>query len=126
MKINQKGNVLVTLLVFVVMAVVIISAVTAVTIINTQSTTVVSFGNYALNLAELGAEEAVIRLIRNPNVYTGGSLVIEGTNVLITVTGTTTKTITSEASVQGNTRKVQVIATVENNKVTVTSWQEIQ
>ena len=122
---NSKGNVLVTLLVFVVIAVVIISAFTTITIINTQTTSVFSKGNYTYEIAELGIEESIIRLLRDPDNYTGGTLSINGNTVNINVSGTTTKTIVSEAVSGTYRRKIQVTATVENNKVTILTWREI-
>lgn len=122
---NSKGNVLVTLLVFVVIAVVIISAFTTITIINTQTTSVFSKGNYTYEIAELGIEESIIRLLRDPDNYTGGTLSINGNTVNINVSGTTTKTIVSEAVSGNSRRKIQVTATVENNKVTILTWREI-
>jgi len=125
-KLNQKGAALVTLLVFTVMATVIISAVVAITIINTQSTATLSKGAETYNLAEIGIEEAIVRLLRDPTNYTGGTLNIGSNPVIINVTGGSTKTVVSEATSGNFKRKIQVTATVQNNQVTILTWQEIQ
>jgi len=124
-KLGQKGTVLVTLLVFVSMAVVVIAAVTAVTIINTQSTAVLADGNYMYHIAEAGMENALVRVIRDPNNYTGETLTIDGNTVTISVTGATTKTIISQANSGKYIRKIQVTATAQDNLVTVLTWEEI-
>lgn len=120
---SQKGQTLVTLLVFMVIGITITTAAVMMTIVNTQNATKFQEGLIAYQVAESGAENAIIRLLRDPS-YTGETLTVGAGTATITVSGTTTKTITS-SGVNGNyLRKVQVVASYVNNVLTITSWQE--
>lgn len=121
----KEGQAMTLLLVFVAVASVIISAVVIVTIINSASTSKDSLGEESFLVAEAGAENAIISLVRNPN-YTGETMSV-GTygSAIITVTGTTTKTIISEGVVGNFRRKVQIVGNFSNNVFTLTSWTEI-
>ena len=120
---SQNGQTLVTLLVFMVIGITITTAAVMMTIVNTQNATKFQEGLIAYQVAESGAENAIIRLLRDPS-YTGETLTVGAGTATITVSGTTTKTITS-SGVNGNyLRKVQVVASYVNNVLTITSWQE--
>lgn len=128
---NQKGQALVTLLIFVATAMVIISGVIAVSIINTQATSQFTQGQRAYDTAEAGAEDAIEKLLRDQSfsALSPYTLQVGGNqaNVTVTPAGTvTTKTVTSEG-VSGNfKRKIQVIGTFNASGVyTITSWNEI-
>ena len=93
-------------------------------IINYQASSKFALGEDAYAIAESGAENAIIRLIRNPN-YAGETLTVGNGSATITVSGSSTKTIVSEG-VRGNfRRKVQVVGGYVNNIFTPTSWTEI-
>ncbi len=123
---KQKGQALITLLVFMVMAVTITSAAVVTIVVNTQGSLKVQEGTTVLNAAESGAENALLRLLRDPN-YAGETLSVGDSIVVITVAGTTTKTITSVATTADINfkRTVQVVAGYTNNILTVSSWQEV-
>ncbi|MEK7633707.1 MAG: pilus assembly PilX N-terminal domain-containing protein [Patescibacteria group bacterium] len=119
---NHKGQVLVTLLMFVLVAMTVITSAVIIVIANTRAASEVQQGIDAYYVAEAGAENALMRLLRDPN-YTGETLpsIGEGTAV-ITVTGST---IVSQGQVNNLTRKIQVNISYNNNQMTVTNWQEI-
>ncbi len=120
----QKGQALVTLLFFVVIATTIASAAVVVTVVNTQSTSTLEQSNQAYTLAEAGAENALLRLLRDQN-YSGETFVLSGINVNVVATGSAQKTITSQALVGSYLRKVQVIGSFTNYDFTLQSWKEI-
>lgn len=109
--------------VFMVVAVTIVSAAVIVAIMNTKASSIREQGTDALQIAESGAENAMLRLIRNPN-YTGEVLTVGQGTATITVTGTNPKTILSVGTYASSVRKIQVIAT-GSAFLTVSSWQEI-
>ena len=121
------GQALVTLLVFVATAMIITTGAVAVTIINSQTTGKFAQGEEVLHIAEAGADNAILRILRDPNgIYTGeGPLAIGSGTVTITVTGSTTKTITAEGASGNFIRKIRVVGDLTNNTFNITSWREI-
>lgn len=91
----------------------------------------------ALSAAEAGAQDAFLRVVKNKLCNEGGSPVcssytlslndgVATSTTTITVSGSNPKTITSEGSVAGKTRKIQVTVSFDaNNKATQTGWQEL-
>ena len=120
----KKGQALVTLLVFIATATIITAAATTVTLINSQSTGKFAQGESALTIAQTGADNAILRILRDPNgTYTEeGPITIGSGTVTITVSGSSVKTITSEGKDGNFIRKVQVVGTFVNNTFTVSSW----
>lgn len=121
---KQKGQALVVLLVFTVITLTLVAAAVAVTIVNSQATTHAAEGESGRMLAESGIEEALIRLVRDPG-YTGGTLTIGDGNVTVTVAGTNPKTITSQATSGTVERSYQAVVTMNDETLTVVSWQEV-
>ncbi len=120
----KSGQTLVFLLVFVAMAVTVTSAAVVLMINNSQSSATFEQGLVAYDIAEGGAENAVLRLLRDPT-YTGETLTIGTGQATITVTGTGPYTIVSKG-VSGNfLRQVQVTVNYVSGILTASSWQEI-
>jgi len=121
----QNGQALVTLLVFTIVAITITSAAVVIILTNSIGTSKLERGTNAYYSAESGAENALLRLLRNPN-YTGETLTIDGATVVSTVgVSGSTYTITSDATSGNFKRTVRVIATFVSNILTVDSWKEI-
>jgi hypothetical protein len=120
---NQSGQTLVALLAFMAMALTLTVAATVVTLANAQTSSNYSLGQEALRIAEAGADNALLRLLRDP-AYAGETLSAGDGTATITISGSGTKTIVSEGVNGSFRRKVQVTATVANNTLTVTSWSE--
>lgn len=76
-------------------------------------------------LAEAGAEEASLRLARNPD-YSGGQLVIDEKNVNIEVSGDNAKTVVSSVNYFGKIKKVQVTVNISSGLAEITDWQEVK
>jgi hypothetical protein len=127
---KKAGQALVILLVFIATATIITAAAVTVTIINSQATGKLAQGQEALAIAETGAENAIERIIRDPQgAYTGETNTAAGNGTFtITVSNSgTTKTITATGTVGAFTRKIQVTGTFSGDKFTpdpVTFWQE--
>lgn len=124
MKKNQ-GQILINLILITVIVTVIISAVVNIVMSNTIGSSKTQQGLTAFQTAETGIENALLRLLRDPN-YTGETMTINGGTDVITVTGTqTNKTILSVGTVGNFQRKIQSNITYNNFVLTVTSWQEV-
>lgn len=124
MNAQQQGQSLVTLLIFMAIAIIITTTAIAMAIINSQANTKYALGEEAYHVAEAGIENAILRLLRNPN-YMGEVLAVGKGTATITVSGAATKTIISEGKVSGLYRKIEVIGTFSNNSFVINSWREV-
>jgi hypothetical protein len=87
----------------------------------------------ALAIAEAGAEDAFLRVVRNKQCNTGGTPACDAYTLTfplgaaeVTVAGIAPKTILSQGVVGSIRRKVQVeVAFDANDKATQTSWKEV-
>lgn len=120
----KKGQTLVTLLVFSVVALTVATSAVAIMINVAQGTNRVEGNIAALQIAESGAENALLRLLRNPS-YTGETLQVGDGTAVITVTGTTNKTITAVGSLDSHEKTIQVVVSFTNGIMTVSSWREM-
>lgn len=75
-------------------------------------------------LAEAGVEEAIIRLLRNPD-YQGGQLVLSDKNVNIEVSGDNPKTIVSTVDYFGKVKSTKVEVSLTSGSLEVLSWEDI-
>lgn len=105
-------------------AITVTSAAVISMIVNSYSANIFQLGNEGISLAESGVENALIRLLRDPD-FTGENLIFTGGTANVSVTGTTNKTIVSQSNVGNNVRKIEVQAQYNNNILTITSWKEI-
>lgn len=122
---NKSGQILTSVIVFMAFGLSVIALSAVLTIINIQSTAKNAQSAQALNYAEAGAEEGVLRLIRDP-AYSGGTLLIDTVSVPITVTGdAVSKIVTATATYNGFTKKIQAQVSLANNKLTLISWKQV-
>jgi len=123
----KPGQTLVFLLVFMAMAITVTTAAVMVIIGNSQAASKLELSLTAYDVAESGAEEALLRLLRNPTYASAGSetLTIGEGLATITVTGTNPKTILSRGVYNNFFRQVQVTAGYSGGILSVTSWQEV-
>ena len=115
---------LVVLLVFIATATIITAGATTVTLINSQSGSKFSLAQETLEVAEAGADNAILRILRNPS-YAGEILTVGVGTATITVSGSSTRTIDSTGQIGNFERKIRVVGTFTNNTFTITSWSEI-
>lgn len=120
-KMQQKGQAVVALLFFMTISIAIITAIVIIVLNNATAVSSLEQGNSAYYLAESGAQNALLRLIRDPS-YSGETLTVDQGTVVIQVAN---GIATSTATVANSVRKVQVNTVYNNNIRTVTSWTEI-
>ena len=121
---KQSGQTLITLLIFMIIAITITSTSVAILITNSASSDKLYQGDLAKYLAENGIENALLRLLRDPD-YSSETLTLNEGTITITVTGTTNKTITSKGTTGNFSRTIQVQTIYNNDTYTITSWNEI-
>jgi type II secretory pathway component PulK len=120
----QKGQTLVLLLVFVMVTIAITTAAAFVIATNSLSATNVSLGLATKQMAEAGAEKALLALLRDPS-YRGETFSLDTGSVTATVSGTTNLTIDVEAKNGDFVKRVEVTATYSNNVLTPVSWKDL-
>lgn len=120
----QQGQALVALLVFMIVAITTTSASVSLMIINSSAAGTVESGARALAIAESGAENALLMVLRAPTTYTGETLTVGAGRAIVVVSGTNTKTIVSRGEEGSYLRTVKVIAELSNGMWTITSWRE--
>lgn len=118
------GQTLVTVLIFVIVAITLTTGAIALTITNSQTASSFDRGNQAYYVAESGAENGVISVLRNPS-YTGETLSMGSDSSVISVSGTNPYTITSVGRSGGFVRKIQVTVSYTDGVLTVLSWKEV-
>lgn len=124
MKTHKKGQTLTALLVFMVIAITIAVAGATLMSINLANIQRIEQGTTTFQAAESGAENALIRLLRDPN-YPGETLTVGTATVTITVTGNPNKTILSRAEDGNFVRKIQINTTYVNSILSISSWKEV-
>lgn len=126
MRINMhKGQALITLLFYILIITTVTIGAIALMILNSGTTSKLQDGSIAYYVAESGAENALLRVLRDPT-YTGESLPVGDGNATIVVTPGSPTTIVS-TGVYGNfVRTIQVTADFTGGYYTVNSWREIQ
>ncbi len=124
----MKGQALVTLIFFMVFATTVTTA--AVFVIATNSISGAKFqeGSIAYEIAQSGADNALVRLLRNP-AYTGETLSVGSGSAIVSVTGTGTVgdpyIILSKGMNGYFVKQIQVTAQLVNSQMSVISQKEI-
>lgn len=118
---KSNGQVLVTLLLFIVIAMTVISVTIVTVISNSQSATSAQQGVTAYYVAEGGAENAMMRLLRDPS-YQGETLPVGDGTAYIKVIGST---ISVTGTLGNFTKKLQIDTSYTSNRLSVISWKEI-
>lgn len=121
---NIQGQTLITLLFFVIITITITTAAVIMIIIDTKATSTYEDATLAYYVAESGAENAILRLLRDPN-YIGETLPVGSGSATILVTGGSSKTITSTGTLGNFTRKIQVQVQYTDNILSINSWNDI-
>lgn len=121
---NQGGQTMIILLTYMIIAIIVTTASIALILNSSSGTDKVYQSTNALDIAESGAETAMIKLLRNP-VYSGETLSVGGGQAEVTVAGSNPKTIISIGTLNNFKRTIQVVVDTSNNTLTTTSWKEI-
>jgi hypothetical protein len=119
----MKGQALTSLLIIMFVGLSIIT--TSVGLLNSSllSTSRLVESNEALSVAESGAEDALIKILRNPN-YIGSTLPVDGGLATINIATTNPFTFISTGVVGSHQRSIKVTINNQNGITTVTSWKE--
>ncbi len=120
----QRGQALITLVFFVLISLTITTGAIIIIIANSLSVSKFQEGTLAYYAAESGVENALLRLLRDPN-YTGETLMIGSGTAVITVTGSNPKTVVSVGQNGNFKRKVSAQMTYNNGYYTFSNWKEI-
>jgi Na+-transporting NADH:ubiquinone oxidoreductase subunit NqrC len=124
-QIKHEGQTLVVLLVLVSVALIITTASVIIMTVNNTAATRFDRGQVVLDVAESGMENALMRMLRDPN-YIGETLTIGEGSAVITVSGSGfPKTITSKGTVGITVRTIQTQVDSTNNVLSVVSWREV-
>lgn len=120
----QKGQALVSLLFFVLIAITVTTSAIFVLYTSSLSASENEQGINAYYIAEAGIENAILKLLRDPN-YTGETLTIENGTATIQVINGSPITIVSEGKSGNSLKKIQTEMLYNNYKLEVISWKEI-
>lgn len=121
---KDKGQTLVVFLIYILVAIIVTTASVALLVSSSKNTDKVYQGTTAYDVAESGAETAILKLLRDPG-YTGETLTVGGGSAIITISGTNPKIVLSKGTLNNFTRSVQATVDITNNVLTVTSWKQL-
>lgn len=119
------GQALITLIFYVIIIVTVTTAAVMLIAINSLSATKLQEGVLAYYVAEGGAENGFLRVLRDPNYLGETNLIIGDGSADIVVTPGNPKTIVATGKLGNFVRKMQITATYTNGVYTITSWKEI-
>ncbi len=121
---NNRGQTLVTLLVFTVVAIAVTSTAISIMINITRSTSIVEGRIIASQAAESAIENAIIRVLRDPE-YAGETLPVGDASVEISVAGSDPIVITADATYGSYIQTVQTTIAYVDNVLTISDWEYI-
>jgi len=129
---NQSGQALIMLLFFIMIGITITTTAIAIIAGNSLAANDVQQEEITREMAESGAERAVLQILRNGDTYSGETLTDanistwdSGWNVVITVSGTDTLTVNSVATAGNYIKKVEVTAGYVDNELIINTWREV-
>lgn len=122
---KKSGQTAIMLLIITLLLITLTTAAVAIAITSSRDTTTFSLGENSLTVAETGAENAMLRLLRDPSYSGDANLPIGDGNATITVTGGSTKTILSQGKIGNMVRTVEVIVNIVSGQLTLISWREL-
>jgi len=105
-------------------AVTLTTAAVTMNVVNSVGNTKFQQGDLAFSIAESGAENALLRYIRDPS-YQGETLPVGAGTATVSITGAAPITIVSTGHIGSFIRKVQIIFNL-GTTLSIVSWKEIQ
>jgi hypothetical protein len=123
---TKSGQIAIMLLLVLIILTTITTAVVAIAFSTSRDTTAYTLGEQALSVADSGAENAILNILRNSS-YTGDTNlpVGDGTVSIVVTTNGTNKTVVSTGTVGTMVRKIELQLTLAGGKLTVVNRQEI-
>lgn len=121
---KPTGFIAILLLVFVVVSVVIITASIGISITQTSSVVTSEIGMEAHIVAESGAENALLRLLRDPT-YLGETLSVGDGTATVTVTGNNPQIIRSIGQINTQQKIIEVRVDRTSGVLDIISWDEV-
>jgi hypothetical protein len=122
---KRSGQALITLIFYVLIVLTVTIAAVILVNIYAISASKLQDGTIAYYIAESGAENAILRIIRNPG-YTGeANLAIGDGFATIVITPGNPVIIVSTGTMGKYIRKIRVTAVLVNGIYTIQSWREI-
>ncbi len=125
MKKIQRGQTLIMLLFFTLIGITVVTAAAFIIITNAKGSAKLQQSTVAYSIAQSGAENAMLQLLRNP-AYQGEVMTIgDGTATIQVSSNSATFTITSTGQSGNFIKKVQVTGTYQNYVITFSPIKEI-
>lgn len=126
-KYSKSGQALVLLLVFMIVSITITSAAVVILFVNSEAASRLEQGIATMRIAESGAENAVLMILRNPSYTAAGQVLPVGSGTAtVTVTGSSSKTILSVGQAGSFTKRIQVTTIFDDNRqLQISSWTEV-
>ncbi len=121
----MKGQALITLLFFTIIGVTVTSAAVVMILVNSLSGTKQQQGEIAYSIAQSGADNAILRFLRDPSYIGETALPVGDGTAEIQRSGSGPYTFLSIGRLGNFTRQVEVTVTYEDNLLVVTSRKEV-
>lgn len=122
---NHKGQTLITLLIFVIVAMTVAATSVSIIITNSQKTTSSAASMEAYYAAEGGVENAALALLRNAEYSSESITFSPAVSVETTVTFDGQYRVVATGSAHGFTRTIEAIFDYTDTILTIVSWREI-
>lgn len=123
----KGGQAMVLVLLITVILISVTTLAVGMIVTNALSTTREVQGSHALEIAESGAEEGILRILRDPSVVTSTpiTLTVDSGSATVSIAGAGTKTITSTGTVGGYSRVVETQVHLTAGQLVIDSWREL-
>lgn len=121
---KNRGQALVTFIFFIAIMTTVTSGALAIVVNSSYGRTKAQLSSEAYTLAESGVENALLRIVRDPD-YSGETMNIGDSEIVVAVTGDVVKTIISTATTKDFVKQITATTSYNSNgELTVTSWKE--
>jgi hypothetical protein len=121
---NSEGQALISLVFFTIIGMAIATAAIVATLSSTIASSKFQSGTLTFSEAESGAENAYLKLLRDP-YYKGETMDINGATVIATVSGSINITISSKATSGTFSRIVEIKLSYASGRYVIQSWKEV-
>jgi len=121
----KSGQAMVMVLLISVLLISVTTMAVGMVVTNALSTSREESGQHALEIAESGVQEGILRVLRDPSVTLGGLvLTVDAGSATVDITGSGTKIITSVGVFSDYERTVQAQVHLDAGQLVIDSWSE--